>query len=108
MTPLPKRSSAWPPGSALYFVNSPALFGFLRTAPIGGIEDDAVARFQRRCVVGSNHDTGAIDAHNASARHAAMARRPALDHRLMIRAGKKMRAEPARINLFQLRLFGCA
>ena len=95
--------------SPSHFENAAAFFGFLRTAPVGRIEDDAVAGLERRDAVrvgGLDDDAAIGDPHHAAHQHAAMARGAAFDHGLMIGAGEEEIAEAARVDLLELQFGG--
>ena len=76
-----------------------------RAAPIGGVEDHAVARLERRDGVGRRRfdgDRRAGHLRHPAHQHAAMPRGAPVDHRLVIRAGEEVGPEAARVDLFEL------
>ena len=86
-------------------IDAAALLRLLRAAPVRGVEDDAVARLERRIGgIRLRHEPDAIRQHarHPAHQHAAVARRAAAHDRLVVGAGNEVRAKPARVDLLQL------
>ena len=92
-----------------HLVDAATFFRFGRAAPVGGVEDQAIARFERRGAgrcFGLDEDVIAPDVADDADFDAAMGGGTAVHHRLMVRPGHKMRTKPARIHLLKLQLLG--
>jgi hypothetical protein len=92
------------PALRRHLVDAPALLLLLRAAPVRRVEDHAVARLERRSVAARlrrDDDAGGRHLRHLAHEHAAVAGRPPAHHRLVVRAGDEIRAQPAREDLLQ-------